>query len=295
MTTLSTHDTKRNEDVRARQLAIADDLAGWDEVALSVREAATDCDVDGTTAYLLAQTLLGCWPIDVERLAGYMEKAVREAKLFTTWSRPDQDYEARVRRLVDSCCTGPVATVVERVTSRNAVAAGHVDVATKLLQLTLPGVPDVYQGTEIVSPALVDPDNRRPVDFAVRDRLLTELDDHGPRLDEADAEKLWVTSRALRLRRDRPDLFEASASYQPVITRSPHLLGFVRGGRVTTLVARWPATVERTGWGDASLDLPPGEWVDVLSGVRHRVGGALLRCDQVFRRRPAALLVLEGG
>ena len=183
MTGLSTHDTKRSEDVRARLLAAVENLDGWDQVAQEVRREAAVCDVDAPTAYLLAQTLIGTWPIDADRLDGYLEKAAREAKLFTTWNDPNSPYEQRIRDLARACLSGPVAETLAKVVEANALATRATTLATKLLQLTLPGVPDVYQGTELTALTLVDPDNRRPVDYAQRDACSLTSSDATDRTD----------------------------------------------------------------------------------------------------------------
>jgi (1->4)-alpha-D-glucan 1-alpha-D-glucosylmutase len=277
-------------------LAAAENLDGWDRVAQEVRREAAACDVDAATAYLLAQTLIGTWPIDADRLEGYLEKAAREAKLFTTWNDPNGAYEQRILRLARACLSGSVAETISGVVEANGPAARATTLATKLLQLTLPGVPDVYQGTELAVLALVDPDNRRAVDFVRGQTLLDQLHASGLTEDLAgvlDAEKLWLTSQVLRLRRDRPKLFQGGSSFAPVTSRSPHLLGFLRNNQVATLVTRWPALLSRSGWGDATVDLPPGQWIDVLTGNQFLVGDARLRCADLLSDLPVALLLEE--
>ena len=294
MTTLSTHDTKRNEDVRARLLAAVENLEGWDEVSAVVRREAAAVDVDAPTAYLLAQTLLGTWPIDADRLGDFLQKAVREAKQYTAWDDPSGPYEARVLDLASVCLSGPVADTVKKVVEANAPLARITTLATKLVQLTVPGVPDVYQGMELAEPALVDPDNRRPVDYERRRSLLATLDagaDPPSPSDGLDAEKLWLTSRVLRLRRDRSELFDAQAGYERLASTSPHLLGFLRAGQVATLVTRWPGSLARKGRLDATVGLPAGLWTDVLTDGRHEIGEAGARCGDILAALPLALLV----
>ncbi len=254
------------------------------------------CDVDEPTAYLVAQTLLGSWPIGEDRLLDYLRKAIRECKQYTSWNDPNDHYESRVFELATACLTEPVARSLTAVVADNEQATRATTLASKLLQLTIPGTPDVYQGTELVAPALVDPDNRRPVDYELRDIVLGRLDVEQSGRDSADdlsAEKLWVTSRALRLRRDDPSSFGPAASYQPLTSSSPHLLGFLRGDRVATLVTRWPGLLARTGWGDSSVRLPDAGWTDVLTSRRHVGGGDGLRCADVLAELPVALLVRE--
>ncbi|MGI8700568.1 MAG: malto-oligosyltrehalose synthase [Nocardioidaceae bacterium] len=297
MTSLSTHDTKRNEDVRARLLAAAEDSAGWRACWEAVRKEARVCIVDEPTAYLVMQTLLGAWPIAPARLDDYLRKAVREAKQHTTWNDPDEDYEARVLELGRRCRVGAAGRTVAGVAAAGSPTARATTLAAKLLQLTLPGVPDVYQGMELAIPALVDPDNRGPVDYAARESLLSRLDDGGYQegaLRDAGVAKLWVTSRVLRLRRDSPGLFGPDATYQALSSTSPHLLGFLRSGRAATLVTRWPRRVQSDGWGDARVVLPAGTWRDLLTDAVHTAGEDGLRCADLLAREPVALLLLAG-
>jgi (1->4)-alpha-D-glucan 1-alpha-D-glucosylmutase len=304
MTTLSTHDTKRQEDVRARLAVLAEmpaewarQVGEWHSRALSLGAA----DVDPDTEYLLWQTLVGAWPVCGERLAGYLEKAVREAKTRTSWARPDSGYEAAVQALA--------AKIVADAGLRDSIEAFVVAIApdalanslgAKLVQLTMPGVPDVYQGCEMTGLSLVDPDNRRPVDFARRRALLAELDanaDHDAGGD-LDAAKLLVTSRTLRLRRDHPDWF--AGDYAPLGASGPaagHVVAFQRGGHAICVATRLPAGLRRHGgWSGTVLPLPSvdpaPEWTDVLTG---RVLGAVREVPlaELTRRLPVALLIPE--
>lgn len=294
MTTLSTHDTKRGEDTRARLLAAADHLPEWDTAWAAVRALAAEHGVDEPTAYLALQTLLGTWPISADRLTGYLHKAAREAKQHTSWQRPDERYEQALAGFSTRCLEGRAADAVAAAVRGSEDSARAVILGAKLLQLTLPGVADVYQGSEMESTTLVDPDNRRPVDFQHRADTLEVLDAEGLSTDASlDAEKLWVVSRALRVRRDHPDAFGPDGAYEPLETTSPHLLGFVRGGRVATVVTRWPSGVAADGWGDVRVPLPPGTWADVLTGRRHRCGDDGPRAADVLPDLPVALLVRE--
>ena len=273
MTTLSTHDTKRSEDVRSRIVAAAGDPVGWEATWAPVREAAERDGVDLPTAYLVFQTLVGTWPISEQRLVDYLRKAAREAKWHTTWTEVDTAYEERVFALARTCLTdAAIATVVEDWLADLEPSVRATTLATKLLQLTLPGIPDVYQGTDLVDLSLVDPDNRRPIDYAERGARLQALD-AGEHPRDLHDEKLLVTSRALRLRHRRTAL--ESGDYQPLDTGSPHLLGFVRGSSVATVVTRWADGVH--GWDDERLTLPDGTWHDVLTGAVHAGGPVLVR------------------
>ncbi|MBA2560872.1 MAG: malto-oligosyltrehalose synthase, partial [Propionibacteriales bacterium] len=248
--------------------------------------------VDEPTAYLLMQTLVGTWPIDGDRLYGYLDKAVREAKQHTSWTDGDPAYEQRVRDLATRCVTDDeIAGRLEAWVAELEPAIRAVTVSAKLLQLMLPGVPDVYQGCETVERFLVDPDNRRPVDYADRRRRLERLDSGAARRD-LDDDKLWVTSRALRLRRGEPATVGASATYRPLPTTSRHVLGFLRSEQVAVLATRWPLRQARSGWAHASVSLPDGAWSDVLT-ERQVSGGGAVACGDLFTDLPVALLVRE--
>ena len=302
MTTLSTHDTKRTEDVRARLAVVSELPAEWAEAVREWRELAADHRapaLDPSTEYLIWQTLLGTWgadgPISGERLIGYLEKATREAKLHTTWTSPDEEFEGAVRDFVvgvlgDAAVLDAVRAFSDRIAP--AVRAGTL--GQKLVQLTMPGVPDVYQGTEVVDLSLVDPDNRRPVDYGDRRARLTRLDSGGRPADLSD-EKLLVTSRALRLRREAPEWFVGeSATYAPVATSTGNAVAFARGdgdrAGAVVVATRLAVSLERLGgWGEHTVAVPEGSWRDLLTG--EEVTGGTLRLADLLSDLPVALLV----
>ncbi|MGZ4697333.1 MAG: malto-oligosyltrehalose synthase [Oryzihumus sp.] len=318
MTTLSTHDTKRSEDVRARLLAVAGDPEAWQRCSAAFRAAADEFGVDRPTAHLVWQTLVGAGDVGPERLHGYLVKALREATQRTAWVDGDEADEKRVLALADAALVpGGLREVWLDALRRNAVAVRATVLGAKLLQLCLPGVPDTYQGSEVVDLSLVDPDNRRPVDFASRAEALSFLDSldltqplpveveqvrppvsggpvetvKGTRMLQLDEEKLLVTTRALRLRREDPEAFGLGATYRPLQSTSEHALGFLRSDRVAAVVTRAPARLERTGgWPDGAMVLlPEGHWEDRLTGRVH-VGGEVA-CADLIATRPVALLV----
>jgi (1->4)-alpha-D-glucan 1-alpha-D-glucosylmutase len=296
MTALSTHDTKRSEDVRAR-LAVLAELPG--EWADAVRRWTARAPLpDPALAHLLWQAVVGAWPIERERLHAYAEKAAREASTSTGWADPDADFERAMHAMVDAVYDDPDLTADLSAFVDSITAAGWSNsLGQKLVQLTMPGIPDVYQGTELWDFSLVDPDNRRPVDFAARRDLLTRIDGgRQPAVDSSGAAKLLVTSRALRLRRQRPELF---AGYRPVTAEGPaaeHVVAFDRGaegadgtGGAITVATRLPLALRRRGgWGDTRLPLP-GEVTDVLTG--RRFAGAAVPLADLLDRYPVALLV----
>jgi len=291
MTALSTHDTKRSEDVRARLIALAEDPAAWESAWAPIRAAADAAGVDRPAAYLVFQTVLGAWPLSAQRLHDYLRKALREAKQHTAWVDRDEAYEQRVLDLATSVTTpGPALMRLEHVLDSAGPAIRATTLAAKLLQLTVPGAPDVYQGCELVALSLVDPDNRRPVDYDDRAERLGRLD-RGEGVRDLDDEKLRVTSAALRLRRQRPQTFGARAGYRPCDTTSEHLLAYLRGEDVLVAVTRHPHRLGATGgWRDETLRLPDGHWADVLVNHTHRAG---VRACDLFGSLPVALLVKE--
>ena len=272
MTTLSTHDTKRSEDVRARLIALAGDAESWNRCSEAFREAAAEQGVDAPTAHLVWQTLAGVGEIDDDRLEGYLLKAMRESKEHTSWLDPDPDYERRVVDLATSAgARGRLRALVDTAVDHNAEPVRAMVLGQKLLALTLPGVPDVYQGCELVDLSLVDPDNRRPVDYAERRDRLARLREHPPR--DLDDEKLLVTSRALALRRELREVFGDDSRYVPLESTSRHLVGFERNREVAVLVTRAAKRLEvGGGWGDATVTLPDGVWRDELTERVHEGG-----------------------
>ncbi|MGW4153830.1 malto-oligosyltrehalose synthase [Micromonospora chersina] len=288
MTTLSTHDTKRGEDVRAR-LAVLSELPGrWAERVADWMSRAPLADP--AFAHLLWQTAVGAWPIERERLHAYAEKAAREASASTSWADPDPAFEHELHALVDRMYDDPELHAQLTAFADEITPAGWSNsLGQKLVQLAMPGVPDTYQGTELWENSLVDPDNRRPVDFAVRRDLLARLDaGWRPAVAADGAAKLLVVSRTLRLRRDRPELF---TGYRPVPAHGPagaHAVAFDRGGAVA-VATRLPLRLARSGgWGDTTLAISGNSVTDVFTG-RVYSGSELLMHD-LLSTYPVALL-----
>jgi (1->4)-alpha-D-glucan 1-alpha-D-glucosylmutase len=289
MTTQSTHDTKRSEDVRAR-IAVLAELPH--EFATAVRRWSARCGLGEPTLNLLAwQSLVGAWPIAPERLSAYLDKAAKEAKLRTSWVDHDEAFEESVRTwpaavLADPTLRTEIKAFVDRVTAPGWSNA----LGQKLLQLAGPGVPDVYQGTELFDLSLVDPDNRRPVDFAARSALLDRLESGWlPDVDDTGAAKLHVVRTTLRLRRSRPSLF---TGYRPLHADGPaahHAIAFTRAG-VVAVATRLPVALATSGWRDTVLALPSGTWTDHLT---HRPVPPVAPLAGLLDRYPVALLVRE--
>jgi (1->4)-alpha-D-glucan 1-alpha-D-glucosylmutase len=293
MTTLATHDTKRGEDVRARIALLSQVPEEWGAAvrrwsALNERHGRIERNLE----YLMYQTFVGAYPLDAERAVAYALKAAREQKQRTSWLDPDADYEATVEGWVRGVLGDEEFTRdLDAFCAPLVVHGWTASLAQKLVQLTMPGVPDVYQGTELWDLSLVDPDNRRPVDFSLRRRLLDDLDgltveEIGERAAEG-LPKLLLVSRALRLRRERPDVF--AGSYEPLDVRggwSDRVVAFARSGRVATVVPRLSLPVD--DWKDTLLRLPEGRWHDVLTG--DWVDGGERAVAEVLARFPVALL-----
>lgn len=264
MLATSTHDTKRGEDVRARLAVLSERPTRWWPLAArwTTRLGA---GVDPADALLLWQTMAGAWPLEQPRCLAYMEKAVREAGLHTTWTDPDPAYERSLAALVARAYADPrLLAELEALVAEIAPAGRVKAAALALLRLTSPGVPDTYQGTETEQLDLVDPDNRHAVPFEPDTSL-----------------KFQVTRTTLRLRRDHPDLF---TGYRP-LAAPHHLVAFTRGNDRLTVVA----TRLTTDGPEGSIDLPAGPWHDVLSGADHP--GGPTPADQLLATLPHALLV----
>ncbi|RLK61214.1 malto-oligosyltrehalose synthase [Actinokineospora cianjurensis] len=263
MTALSTHDTKRSEDVRAR-MAVLSEIP--DEFAEAVRGWTARRGIPEPSLNLLAwQTLLGAWPINPDRLSAYLDKAAKEAKIRTSWTEHDEEFEETVRAWPRAVLGDPgLLAEVKAFASRIAPHGWSNSLGQKLVQLAGPGVPDVYQGTELWDLSLVDPDNRRPVDFADRAELLAKLaSGWPPPIDETGAVKLHLVRTVLRLRRERPSLFTGYTPLYANGSAARHVVAFERTGLIA-VATRLPATLP--GWADTVLDLPAGEWVDQLTG-----------------------------
>lgn len=341
----STHDTKRGEDARARLAVLSEIPDEWRRAvtrwsrlnAASRTRLGREWSPDRGDEYLFYQALLGAWPADggdrgelAGRLGAYMIKAIREAKLHTSWIQEDPDYERAMSHFVEQCLVGRrAAAFLEAFEpfARRVARAGAVNsLAQLVLKLASPGVPDFYQGTELWDLALVDPDSRRPVDFARRQALLAAW---GPALRgetpaaeragrardlfarwESGEIKAWLTARGMRERRGSPGLY-LGGDYAPLQASgamAPHVLAFARGAGDDAALAVVPRLVAtRTGgepplglpaWGDTVLELPPGlagrDFEDVFTGAVHAPNGAgpapTLRLAGLLADLPVALL-----
>jgi len=285
MVTLTTHDTKRGEDVRARIGVLSQDPARWRTFADRCRQLAPP--PDEATALFLLQNIFGVWPRDGEvtaelrrRLHEYVVKAIREAALRTSWNEPDMDFETAVHRWLDAILDGPGATELTGLLTHFAAHSDSDSLGQKLLALTVPGVPDIYQGTEIWEDSLVDPDNRRAVNYDELRSAATELTHP----------KMRVVTTALSVRNERPSTF-LRGGYTPAFAdgdAADHLVAFYRGHDVLVAVTRYSLRLAETGWRNTTMTLSDGVWTDRLSGRAHH--GRVTAAD-LFAALPVALLV----
>ncbi|MBX9719607.1 MAG: malto-oligosyltrehalose synthase, partial [Microbacteriaceae bacterium] len=291
LTTLSTHDTKRGEDTRARITVLAELPDRWGEVLDDLRRLAPIGD--GPFENILWESIVGSWPLSRERAHAYAEKASREAGTATAWTAPDEAFEVRMHAAIDAAFDEPhVRALIDSLVADLAQPGWSNSLSAKLLQLTAPGIPDVYQGSELWETSLVDPDNRRPVDYAERRAALQRIDSGElPPIDGNGHVKLLVTSRALRARRDRPELFTRYAPLPVVGAAARHGIAFDRGGAVT-IATRLPVALERDGgWHNTVVVLPGRSVIDAITG--ERFGGGELPLGRVLARYPVALLLEE--
>ena len=303
MLATSTHDNKRSEDVRARISLLSEIPERWSEALHQWSQLNTNAWQnrlpDRHAEYLLYQTLIGAWPIDRDRAWAYMLKACREAKINTSWHEPNSSFEEKIRGFVGGVFETPeflesLAKFIEPL-----ILPGRVNgLAQTMIKMVAPGVPDFYQGTELWDLSLVDPDNRRPVDFALRAGLMERARrcSAGEALSEWDSglPKLWMTARILKARKERGEDFSATSQYQPLVAQGSHLgrlLAFRRGENLIAAVPRFTLTLAGD-WADTRLPLPGGLWRNCFTDEviqREVTPGAL------FASFPVALLIRDAG
>jgi (1->4)-alpha-D-glucan 1-alpha-D-glucosylmutase len=272
--TTMTHDAKRSADVRARIAVLSaiasewrDEVGRWFELAAPLRQGEAP---DAVEQYFLFQTLVGAWPIELDRLESYMEKALREAKRNTAWVDGNEKWEAAVLSFTRELCTHPpFLQRLEPFAARVDELGWKCSLRQVALKLTVPGVPDVYQGDELLYRALVDPDNRRPVDWDWRQAMLRRLMGGSP--PDRETWKLFLILRLLGLRARRPEVF-TSGAYEP-LQAGPEVCAFVRGGEVLVAVAL------RENPPSGALPVPGGLWHDVLRGEERQLSEAVSTAD----------------
>jgi (1->4)-alpha-D-glucan 1-alpha-D-glucosylmutase len=301
MTTLGTHDTKRSDDVRARMIVLTEMP---DAFAEAVRRWSTHNakfrggdQIDTGTEWFLYQTLVGAWPISKERLREYMQKAMREAKVRTSWVANNAEYENALSGYIDAILGDQeFVAELEKFVGEIATAGRINSLAQTLMKYTAPGVPDLYQGGELWDFTLVDPDNRRPVDYGRRAGLLKEMQslNVGQVLERGDEglPKLWVVHKALLLRKEHPGWFGPAAEYAPLPVEGrerERVIAYRRGDRVLTVVPRWSQAAK--AWGETAVEVPEGRWKNRLTGAEFEGGRVLV--GELLKTFPVALLTRE--
>ena len=300
----STHDTKRSEDTRVRISLLSEIPEQWAQTVKSWstlnKDGRTGVWPDAVTEYLFYQTLVGAWPLSEARALEHLRKAVKEAKVHTSWHQADAGYEEALEKFIRyALANAPMVESLEVLTRQLERAATVHGLSQMLLKCTAVGVPDVYQGTELWSRTLTDPDNRRPVDYNAAAALLAGLDKLSmPQLlqDHAGAAKMFVLRHALATRRARAAAFERGSSYLPLTVTGAHasrVVAFARSGEVATVVPRLVMGLKDRGWGDTSVTLPPGSWRNVFTGERYP--DSALRVESLWATFPVALLVLDAA
>ena len=327
MSASSTHDTKRSEDARARLHVIAEmpqlwnaEVRNWAQLNERYRTVVQgEHYPDRNTEYLLYQNLVASWPADGriddsyrERLAGYLTKAMREMKLHTSWTDTDELTEGAAQDFLAALLHPQRGRAFQRRVTR---LVGQLEpsatlnaLAALIVKATAPGFPDFYQGTELWDRSLTDPDNRRPVDYGMRQELLTAANAAPPRDPRSPAMKLWLTHRLLAFRGDLAHLL-SRGNYQPLEAtgeHAVHLFAFARehdGQCIVIAVPRLTTRMAGPGaaiplgqtWEGTTLALPEhvGHWRDAFTGASHKADGGTLRCAALFEQLPFAVLVGE--
>ncbi len=300
MLSTSTHDTKRSEEVRVRISLLSEMPELWEQTihrwSAANERFKTNNLPDRNTEYFLYQTMIGAWPIAPDRLLPYMEKATREAKQRTSWLSPNESFEAATRDFINAICEDPHFIQDLEAFVSELIEPGWINsLSQTLLKFTAPGIPDTYQGEEIWDLSLVDPDNRRPVDYALRRRLFSELSGlKATQIWERRNEglpKLWTVYQAQRARRERAESFGPRGAYLPLEatgTKREHFVGYRRGEDILVIASRLNWQLRRN-WEDTTVQIPAGTWKDVLSG--NSVRGGLAKVADVTHEFPVALLM----
>ena len=302
----TTHDTKRSEDVRARLAAISEFPESWatavkDWSRLS-QQYRSELGPDRNTEYLIYQTLVGAWPISQERMHTYMQKAMREAKEHSSWTQQNESYENAVQEFVAALLQDPIFCQSLSAFVDQIKMAGYKNaLALTLIKLTAPGIPDIYQGTELWDFSLVDPDNRRPVEFSLRQQLIKTMQQLSVEevLNEMEQglPKLWLIQKVLRLRQQYSQWFSEQSSYCNIVCSgrwSDNVVAFSRAGNVVVVVPRLSNQVN-ADWQDTAINLPQGQWKNYFTqqsfGDSTKNTSPLVQA--LLEHFPVALLVRE--
>lgn len=301
MLSTSTHDTKRSEDVRARLAVISEVPELWKTFVMnSLRnneKYKKNDQPEKNMEYLLYQNIIGAWPVDKERIIAYAEKAAREAKIYTSWIKQDAQYEKSLKVFIESLYNDRIfMDSVDRFVAEIIYPGRINSLAFVLLKITCPGVPDIYQGSELWDLSLVDPDNRRPVNYKIRLKLLDEIKnmnakDVCKRMDQG-LPKLYLIHKILAFRKARPELFN-NQTYNPITpqgNKNRNIIAFNRGNSLITVVPRF---IKGAGnnWDDTCITIPEGVWVNILDGKAY--SESTIKIQDLFALFPVSFLARE--
>ncbi|MEO8205889.1 MAG: malto-oligosyltrehalose synthase [Chthoniobacterales bacterium] len=297
----STHDNKRSEDVRARISVLSEMPDKWasalHEWSKQNESAWKGRAPDRHAEYLLYQTLVGAWPISKDRCWNYMLKACREAKITTSWHEPNESYEQSIKEFTEGVMDDPVFMKMLAEFTQPLILPGRINsLAQTLIKMTAPGIPDFYQGTELWDLSLVDPDNRRPIDFSSRGKLLKQAKEQtkwAPLTDwDSGLPKLWLIDRVLQIRKDFANCFGSQGNYRPFTAHGSklgHLFGYLRGDQILVLVPRFTFTLNGK-WEDTAISLPEGNWKNTFTDS---VMSGDVMAEAIFGGFPVALLIKQ--
>jgi (1->4)-alpha-D-glucan 1-alpha-D-glucosylmutase len=300
MNSVSTHDTKRGADVRARLSLLSQMPDEWAETARRWSQLnehnRTENWPDKKTEYFLYQTLVGAWPLSRQRILEHMQKAVREAKEHTDWAQQVPEYEQALQKFIEGVLDNSEFMADFKRFVSNLEDDGRItSLSQTIVQLTAPGIPDLYQGGDLWDLSLADPDNRRPVDFAKRKQMLatakTLSAEQAWQQRASGMPKLWLIWKVLEIRRKFPECFGAAGRYQPLPVRGPkaaHVVAFARGAKVVTIAPRLVRGLNGN-WNDTAVKLPAGRWRNALTG-EEMLNGEMKTATAHF---PVALLIQE--
>ena len=283
----STHDTKHSEDFRTRLNLLAEIPEEFSKILIQWSEQNKQYNPpDKNTEYLFYQILIGSWPIELPRVLKYLEKAAREAKCHTSWREINKEYEKTVADFASACLQDAAfISELEKFVKKLLLPGRITSLSATLIKLTAPGVPDIYQGSELWNRSLVDPDNRRPVDFNKRKQLLKELN-----LDKMDegVPKLFIIQKVLSFRKTCPKTF-TTGSYQPLYasgTKKDHIVSFMREDSVITIVPRFLIQLNND-WDNTEITLPEGEWTNLFTEDKFQ---GTITIKELFTKFPVAFL-----
>lgn len=295
----STHDTKRSEDVRCRIALISEMPVEWKKRVTRWRQMNSrywgDAEPDRNMEYFIYQTLAGVWPVSGDRLLPYLEKAAREAKVNTSWNRINREYEKTLLEFAQGIISdGPFIRELEDLLEILVIPGRINSLSQTLLKLTLPGVPDIYQGCEVWNFCLVDPDNRREVDY----RVLSQMKEEAMALggppdvveDERGLSKMWLIIKTLEFRKNRASSFGPGSSYEPLYAsgeKFSHLICCLRGGDCIVMATRFPLKLDGS-WGETLISLPEGEWRNHFTKEIFLEGS--VRVSEILESFPVGLL-----